>query len=297
MRINRSIAGGMLTVFAAVGAVTILPAASQTLQDTDATTVDELGSVEQITTARVETTTSTITAEPATAAASTPSTAADTPSTTTSTTSTSTTVPTPSTTTTTSQPTTTTTSQPTPTTTSQPTTTTTIENIAPVRTLAAQNLSERQFEELVEDEIYRLTNCARTGSSTWCLPADGSGWNVTDQERPLNALARNADLDVSSQAWSAHLVGHNEIFHSDDSGKLYGENVAYNPTLHTEYELTSANAADVAATLMQQWMDSPGHRSQLLYPDFESIGVGAAIVTSPPSPDTFVESWGTQQFQ
>lgn len=105
------------------------------------------------------------------------------------------------------------------------------------------------------------------------------------------------ELDTASQRWCEHLVNHPQIFHSDGAGSIYGENVAYNPRLHAEYELTSANAADLAATLMQQWMDSPPHRVQIMYPMYETFGVGVAIELSPPSPDTFVEIWGTQQFQ
>ncbi len=89
----------------------------------------------------------------------------------------------------------------------------------------------------------------------------------------------------------------NEIFHSDGAGRTVGENVAYKPQLRPDYELTSENAAEIAADLMQQWMDSPPHRAQIMYASYQVIGVGVAVEIGTPSPDTFVEAWGTQQFQ
>lgn len=148
-----------------------------------------------------------------------------------------------------------------------------------------------------------MTNCARTGDfNNWCVIGDTDEWNVTNAERvpsgaPLGALGRSVELDTASQRWSEYLVDFPQIFHSDDAGLAYGENVAYNPKLHPEHQLTSANAAELAATLMQQWMDSPSHRVQIMYPHYETFGVGVAVEVSPPSPDTFVEIWGTQQFQ
>ena len=175
-----------------------------------------------------------------------------------------------------------------------------------IRSLAQQNnatVNEERFELLVATEIFRLTNCARTGNNTnWCQPGDGTNWFVTQAERnpdgvALLPLTRSGVLDADSAAWSEYLVSFSDIFHSDGSAVIYGENLAYNPSLRDGFTFDVATAADTAATLMQQWMDSPGHRTQILWPHYETFGSGAEIEVSDPSPSTFVETWGTQRFQ
>ena len=192
-----------------------------------------------------------------------------------------------------------------PATTSAPTTTTPLDDVVPaaIRARSQQHtLSQDEFDAVVADEIYRLTNCARTNTATWCMSGDSTGWNVSSAERnpsgvPLAPLGRSAALDTTSKDWTEQLTDVDHISHSPASGEQYGENVAYNPRLHAEFNLTMTNAAEAAAVLMQQWMDSPGHRSQILYPDYRHMGVGAVVQLGAPSPDTFVECWGTQQFQ
>ena len=175
-----------------------------------------------------------------------------------------------------------------------------------IRSRALQNnaaVNEEQFERLVATEIFRLTNCARTGNTAnWCQPGDDTNWFVTAAERnpagvALLPLTRNGSLDADSKAWSEYLVSFTDIFHSDGSSVTYGENIAYNPALRDDFVLNVETAATTAATLMQQWMDSPGHRTQILWPHYEVFGSGAEIEVSDPSPSTFVETWGTQRFQ
>ncbi len=335
MRVNSTIAGGVLAAFLGVGAVTILPAFGQTGEPTpldpeiaaalafdSAITPSPEGQSAPIAPPNPVETRSPA-ADGATPTSITP------PSTNTSTTtvlaasatvpttiSTTTTTPTAttallpttsSTTTTTSGAAATTTTAP-----SSPTTTVVVREDTitaaerSVRTRAAtdkRTLNEEQFERLVATEIFRLTNCARTNNTVnWCQSGDDTNWNVTNVEQnpsgiALQPLERNEKLDADSKAWSEYLVSFTTIFHSDGSSVTYAENVAYNPSLHDAYTLNAETAAEMAATLMQQWMDSPGHRAQIFWPHYEVFGSGVEVDVSDPSPSTFVETWGTQRFQ
>lgn len=53
---------------------------------------------------------------------------------------------------------------------------------------------------------------------------------------------------------------------------LYSENIGFGP-----------EPAWTAATLVQAWMDSPGHRANILERDFRDIGVGSAVVAPDPA--------------
>lgn len=100
--------------------------------------------------------------------------------------------------------------------------------------------------------------------------------NEFRQSYGLAPLARNAALDLSAQAHSEdmarrHVMSHYGSDGSDPSARIsaagyvwrtWGENVAYGwPT---------------PAAVMNAWINSPGHRANLLNPNFREIGIGVA---------------------
>jgi uncharacterized protein YkwD len=81
--------------------------------------------------------------------------------------------------------------------------------------------------------------------------------------------------------WSAHMAATNRLVHQSLAPMLRcpargaGENIAY------------GNVS--ADQMMAMWMNSPGHRANILNPRFNRIGVGAVRTTSG-------RWWGTQDF-
>lgn len=158
---------------------------------------------------------------------------------------------------------------------------------------------EHEFETAVADEVFRLVNCARTGSSTWCDSGDQDGWNVTGAERSgLSAFARDASLDSSSHRWSTQLQSNGRLVHDNFDwangrsraaenivqGNFHDAdgNVQHNP------EFTPDSATSTALSVMTQWMDSTGHRRNILNPNLTDFGSGFE--------SDGVRIWGTQRF-
>ncbi len=106
---------------------------------------------------------------------------------------------------------------------------------------------------------------------------------LVNQERwaqGLNGLARNPDLDAVANAWAQRMAAENRLYHNPDVGtqipggwQRWGENVA--------------EGYDDAAEMHTAWMNSPGHRANVLG-DFTDIGVAYVVVNGHP--------WGVQVF-
>lgn len=109
----------------------------------------------------------------------------------------------------------------------------------------------------VEAEIIRLTNEERA-------------------VRGLDPLDQDPTLSGNSRQWSGQMAVDGNFEHS--TGWNVAENIAY----------TTAPDAD-AATFVDLWMNSPGHRANILHPDHTRVGVGVAVSDSG-------ETYATQQF-
>lgn len=110
-----------------------------------------------------------------------------------------------------------------------------------------------------EDQVFALANAARA-------------------EAGLAPLERMTEIDVVARAWSTHLA-------------TGGLDLAHNPDFSTQIPPGWSGAAEnvgwmqdngqlsadaVAERIHQGWMDSPGHRENLLNPAYTRIGVGVA---------------------
>lgn len=96
----------------------------------------------------------------------------------------------------------------------------------------------------VENEIIHLTNQHRA-------------------DHGLHPLQHDPTLSANSRSWSEHMAAHQDFRHS---GKW---NVAENIAATTE-----SNPS--ARTIVDMWMNSAGHRANILNPDYHRIGVGVA---------------------
>lgn len=102
--------------------------------------------------------------------------------------------------------------------------------------------------------------------------------NQARADAGLSPLAGHPDLDAVAQAWSDELAA---------SGQSLAHNPAYAEQIPGGWSAAGENVAwisdggrlsesEVAARIHQGWMDSPGHRANILNPRFTHLGVGAA---------------------
>jgi uncharacterized protein YkwD len=110
-----------------------------------------------------------------------------------------------------------------------------------------------------EDQVFALANAARA-------------------EAGLAPLERMTEIDVVARAWSTHLAtGGLDLAHNPDFSAQIPpgwSSAAENVGWMQDNGQLSADA--VAERIHQGWMDSPGHRENLLNPAYTRIGVGVA---------------------
>ena len=106
----------------------------------------------------------------------------------------------------------------------------------------------------VEDEVIRLTNIER--GKAGCEP-------LRTDER-LRIAARNHSADMARRDYFAHLSQDGRTYFQRVKAAGYprpaGENLA--------------RGQDSSQEVVQAWMDSPGHRRNMLSCEFDTIGVG-----------------------
>lgn len=112
----------------------------------------------------------------------------------------------------------------------------------------------------IEDRVFALANEARAAAG-------------------LAPLQRMGELDAVARGWSTTLAtqGRDLAHNPDYTAQIPGgwsaaaENVAWMG------ETRVVPADDVAGTIHQGWMDSAGHRENLLNPAYTQLGVGVAF--------------------
>jgi uncharacterized protein YkwD len=87
--------------------------------------------------------------------------------------------------------------------------------------------------------------------------------NGERRQRGLRPLAVAAPLMNFARSWSGKQANQRRMYHS---GGPYGENVAYG----------QRDPAEV----MRAWMNSPGHRANILNGRYSTIGVGVVVAAS-----------------
>lgn len=108
--------------------------------------------------------------------------------------------------------------------------------------------------------------------------------NLERQKYGLPPLSQDATLSVAALGHSREMVGLNYFSHESPTAGLrsvsertaragctdaeVGENIAY-------YQGYSVEAA--ASRVVRDWMNSPGHRANILRPSFTAIGIGIAF--------------------
>jgi len=115
-------------------------------------------------------------------------------------------------------------------------------------------------------------------------PAATRSLTLVNEARRANgagAVQLDAALQRKAQGWSDHMSASGQLVHSDLRSGLpsgwcsAGENIAY--------------AHGDADQIHQMWMNSPGHRANILNPQFTHVGIGATR-------DSGGRLWMTQVF-
>lgn len=101
-----------------------------------------------------------------------------------------------------------------------------------------------------EAEVLRLTNAFR-------------------EENGRDPLRNDANLNASAEDWSREMAAGDFFEHSDKPGQI--EEFGYDPDGWGE---NIAAGYQTPKKVVQGWIDSPGHRANLLGKDFEDIGIG-----------------------
>ncbi len=106
-------------------------------------------------------------------------------------------------------------------------------------------------------------------SSCYSSPR-GEALRLLNQDRTsrgVPALGSHSQLDAKAQAWAERLARENRLYHSNLSSGItacwrsLGENVGYGSSI---------------AQVQEAYMNSPGHRANILNAKFDRVGIGVA---------------------
>ena len=171
--------------------------------------------------------------------------------------------------------------------------------LAAVAALAALSLcapaAARADDCAGADVVPAADNVAVVGQATLCL------LNQQRAAQGIGALVENAALSSASTGYSQRMVAQGFFDHEspdggtlvdrltgagylgDDDPWVVGENIGW-----------GQGALATARSMVGAWMDSPGHRANLLSGDFTEIGLGLALGTPADQPwgATFTTDFG-----
>jgi uncharacterized protein YkwD len=100
-------------------------------------------------------------------------------------------------------------------------------------------------------------------------------------------VAASSALSDLAQAFSEDMAARDFFDHTDPSGLSPWDRAAKSGITSLGGENIARGQADAAA-VMEAWMNSPGHRANILNCDFKTLGVGVHLGTGGP--------WWTQDF-
>ncbi|MFJ3717734.1 CAP domain-containing protein [Streptomyces sp. NPDC090057] len=114
--------------------------------------------------------------------------------------------------------------------------------------------------------------------------------NLVNEERAkvgCSALSANSSLTALAEAFSDDMAARGFFDHTDPDGATPWDRAAKAGITDLGGENIARGQADAAA-VMEAWMNSPGHRANILNCDFKTLGVGVHMGSGGP--------WWTQDF-
>ncbi|MFA5112461.1 MAG: CAP domain-containing protein [Desulfobaccales bacterium] len=118
----------------------------------------------------------------------------------------------------------------------------------------------------VEDLVFEMTNRARR--------AKGLPPLVKDEE--LTQVARAYSDDMLVRRFFDHTTPDGISFDERISGRYSHRVITLGENIWTALGYNPANIHRVAQEIVDDWMSSPGHRANILDPDFTHLGVGVS---------------------
>lgn len=134
-----------------------------------------------------------------------------------------------------------------------------------------------------------LQQCAPAAPPRATAPA---GWspsfptdvvNLANQQRKargLAPLAINTALTKAAKVHSNDQAARNKMTHTGSNGSNPGQRIAAQKYPARTWGENVAAGYVTATAVMNGWMNSPGHRANILSPQFKEIGVAATTGTS-----------------
>ena len=119
----------------------------------------------------------------------------------------------------------------------------------------------------VEDRLWRLTNEVR-------------------RQHRLSPVNQQSALFRVSEAYSVDMLVRHFFSHTNPEGLTAGDRLkpfypgaiyAWGENIWEGSNVSAANQEDLARLIMKSWMSSPGHRENILNPEYTDIGVGVAV--------------------
>lgn len=119
--------------------------------------------------------------------------------------------------------------------------------------------------------------------------------NAHRQQAGLKPLQLNLALTAAAQAHSEDMALNDFFSHTGSNGSRAFDRIT---NAGYQYEIAAENIAVGYATpnsVVQAWMNSPGHRENILYPDLKEIGIGFYFLETDPGTANYRYYW-TQDF-
>jgi len=141
--------------------------------------------------------------------------------------------------------------------------------------------------------------------NTSLMPAAGNLGKVRaavlclhNQERAahgLHMLKANKKLRKAARGHSAFMVRASRFEHGDLAGRI--RSVGYNGWTYGENIAWGTGNLATAGEIHRAWMSSPGHRENILRPQFREIGIGIALGAAGAGPDgaTYTADFGARR--
>lgn len=140
-----------------------------------------------------------------------------------------------------------------------------------------------QGDSLAEMEVWNQVNTERAKAKVPLLTWDNA----------LRSAARQHSREMMSMGYFSHTSPNasvqtvsDRVYRTGTSDASLGENIA----LHS----VDGNYRSIADQLMKQWMNSPGHRANILKAEFTHIGVGIASFKDSVVKDTLIRGVKTR---
>lgn len=119
--------------------------------------------------------------------------------------------------------------------------------------------------------------------------------NAYRQQAGLQPLRLNPKLTAAAQAHSEDMALNDFFAHTGSNQSSVFDRV---DQTGYDYKLVTENIAagyTTAATVVKEWMNSPSHRANIMYPDMQEIGVGVYFLANDTGKTNYRYYW-TQDF-